>query len=256
MPDFEIYSPSYRRADKVISHHIMPRLTYVVSESEAEAYRSRGLRVWAVPDSAQGNVARIRNYILDHAKSKRLMLVDDDIKRIGRMSATSKKIVVLAPHEIEHYFANGFQLCEDGDLRFWGVNILPDRKAFKACTPFSFTSPILGPVQGFNNLDLRYDETLPLKEDYDLSLQVLNKYRRALRINFLCYFCHQNEIIGGCAATRTIEREKEQLARLREKWGSKIVRIDRGSAAKSNKNTKAKTKHDLNPIIKAPIPGV
>lgn len=256
MPDFEIYSPSYRRADLVITHHLLPRLTYVVAESEAEDYRKRGLRVWAVPDKVQGNVARIRNYILDQAPTKRLMLVDDDIKRIGRMSATSKKIVILAPHEIEHHFAAAFQLCADGGFRFWGVNILPDRKAYKANTPFSFTSPILGPVQGFNNLDLRYDESLPLKEDYDLSLQVLNKYRRVLRINFLCYFCHQNEITGGCAANRTIEREKEQLRKLREKWGSRIVRIDRGSAAKSNKNTTAKTVHDLNPIIKAPIPGV
>ena len=72
-------------------------------------------------------------------------------------------------------------------------------------------SVILGPFQAFNNLDLRYDENLPLKEDYDLSLQVLNKYRKTLRFNAYHYIAKQHTNLGGCADYRTREREKEQM---------------------------------------------
>ena len=101
-------------------------------------------------------------------------------------------------------------------------------------------------------MDLRYDETLPLKEDYDMVLQTMNKYRRALRSNFLNFNFAQHTNIGGCATYRTVEREKAQFELLRKKWGSRIVRTDTGESKQKVK----KQGYDINPIIKIPIKGV
>ena len=56
--------------------------------------------------------------------------------------------------------------------------------------------------------------------------------------------------LGGCADMRTMAREKEQLALLQKKWGSKIIKIDTTQRGKKKKN------FDFNPIIKTPIKGI
>ena len=72
-----------------------------------------------------------------------------------------------------------------------------------------------------------------------------------MRFNFLHYNVKQNENVGGCADIRTISKEKDQLRLLQQKWGTKIVREDKGN--KSGKKIKS---YDINPIIKVPIKGV
>ena len=98
--------------------------------------------------------------------------------------------------------------------------------------------------------DLRFDESLPLKEDYDFTLQNLNKYRIALRVNKFYYKTKQAEQVGGCATYRNIEREKEQFLLLQKKWGSSIIKRDKKD--RSNKSDKKKN-YDINPILSVPI---
>lgn len=240
----KFFSPSFKRADTVITQKYLPSCVYVVAEFEAEDYLSRGHKCWVVPDSAQGSVARIRNYILDHADTDRLVMLDDDLTAICKWQRQVQ--IRLSGEEVEEFCEMGFNMADDLDIRYWGMNLLPDKGAYREYTPFAFRSCILGPFQAFNNLDLRYDEALPLKEDYDLSLQVLNKYRKTLRFNAYHYVVKQHSNAGGCADYRTMEAEKQQLRSLQRKWGSKIVQED-----KSSKHT-----FDLNPVIKVPIRGV
>ena len=86
-----------------------------------------------------------------------------------------------------------------------------------------------------------------------MTLQNMNKYRGALRLNKYHYVCRQSEQKGGCAMYRNMEREKEQFELLRKKWGSKIVRLDTSNKGRSKKNRKY---IDYNPIIKIPIKGI
>jgi hypothetical protein len=102
-----------------------------------------------------------------------------------------------------------------------------------------------------------YDERLNLKEDYDMSLQQTNRYRKLLRVNRYYMVVRQSEQAGGCAAQRTIDRERQQFLALQAKWGSKIVRRDHTSILSHNKNRRPRARfEDYNPIIKIPIPGV
>lgn len=56
-----------------------------------------------------------------------------------------------------------------------------------------------------------YDEALPLKEDYDMTLQQLRRHRIALRLNKYFYRVKQSEQVGGCATYRNLDKEREQL---------------------------------------------
>jgi glycosyltransferase involved in cell wall biosynthesis len=245
---FKIYSPSYKRADTCKTHKYLSEVTYVVRESEAKDYEGVHDKLWIVPDSAQGNLCRVRNYILDNAPEENILLIDDDIKYFGRWNGN--KSTKLHEQEVYDMIQEGFQLAEDLDIHFWGLNCLADKGAFREYTPFGFTKYIGGPFQAHRKNPLRYDEVIYLKEDYDMSLQILNEYRKTLRMNMYHYVCDQATLAGGCAEYRNVAREMEQNDMLQNKWGSKIVRFDT-----TNKSGKEKT-FDINPIIKVPIGGV
>ena len=142
-------------------------------------------------------------------------------------------------------------MCEDLGAKMWGVNCVEDEMAYRIITPFSTVSIILGPFCVFlKGNECRYDEALPLKEDYDIFIQNCNKYRKVLRINSFWYDCKQSVQKGGCASMRNAEKERSQLEDLQKKWGSKIVKFDKKSNAKNRKVI------DYNPIIKIPIKGI
>ena len=246
---FEILSPSYRRAETASTQDYLPACTYVVAQSEKRAYERAGRRVIAVPNNVQGNVCRVRNYILEHFNP--VLILDDDIRRFGRWS--QQKNLKLDTDEAMEFIEHAFNLARELKAKMWGMNLLPDKGAYREYTPFAFRSVVLGPVQGFTGLDLRYDETLPLKEDYDLSLQVLNKYRRTLRFNMYHYVCGQHTNVGGCATYRTMDRKRKQFLLLQKKWGSDIVRIDTQGG---QVNQKKRTNWDINPVVRVPITGV
>jgi hypothetical protein len=243
MDEIVFYSPSFKRAKTAITQDYLPYCKYVVAEFEADEYLDRGHDIWIVPDSAQGSVSRIRNYILDNSESKRIVMLDDDMSFIGRWQ--NQKQRKLSADDVLEFCESGFNLAEQLGVKYWGLNLLVDKGAYREYTPFSMTSCILGPFQAFNNLDLRYDDNLPLKEDYDLSLQVLNKYRKTLRFNAYHYSVKQHTNTGGCANYRTLQREKEQLLLLQKKWGDSIVKMDTSGKG-----------YDINPIVKPPVKGV
>jgi hypothetical protein len=111
-------------------------------------------------------------------------------------------------------------MARDLWVYFWWINVNSDKKCYREYSPFSMVAYIWWPFQCFlKDGGLRYDENLPLKEDYDMTLQQCNKYRRVLRVNAYHYFCKQSEQSGGCATYRNIEREIQQFEALQKKMG-------------------------------------
>ena len=245
---FQVFSPSYKRANIAKTHKYLPFITYVVMESEAEDYKKIHDKVWVIPDEVQGNLARVWNYILDNAKSENIITIDDDINFFGRWNCNKQK--KLDEKEVTEMIIEGITLAEDLDVKYWGLNCLADKGAYREYTPFGMTSYIGGPFQAHRNNPLRYDEKIYLKEDYEMTIQILNKFRKNLRLNMYHYVCEQATIQGGCADYRNVKREEMQNLLLQKKWGSKIVRFDNSNKSKKKKN------FDINPIIKVPIKGV
>lgn len=228
----------------------LPFCRVYVAESEFEDYKkqNKGADIVAVPNKVQGNLCRIRNYILDEEFKNNadvVLIIDDDMKGVYYWENNKKHIVEASDFLgfIEKYSI----MAKDIGAYFWGVNINCDKKCYREMTPFSTISYIGGPFQCFlKGGSCRYDERLPLKEDYDMTLQQLNKYRVAFRVNKFFYDVKQSQQAGGCASYRNLVKEKEQFELLQKKWGKKIVKIDKQSVKK----------FDYNPIIKVPIKGV
>lgn len=254
-----ICSPSYRRP-VVKTLEYLPDVRIYIDKSDEEDYRRENPHADIVvcDDGVQGNVARVRNYILDKEfgnGAKAVCLVDDDMSGIFEWVSCKKRLV--KRDEFKDFLYKYSIIAEDMGVYFWGVNINQDKQTYREYSPFSFLNFVGGPFQVFinNGGGLRYDERLPLKEDYDMTLQQLNKYRRVLRVNKFFYIVKQSTNAGGCASYRTIEREMRQLEDLQRKWGKNIVKIDK--ADRSHNLVADKSKHfDYNPIIRVPIKGI
>lgn len=254
--------PSYKRP-KVETLDYLPFCKVWVDNKEYDDYIKANPKykdnIISVPDGIQGNVCRIRNYILDKEFEKGIdvvCIIDDDMNGIYYFEnengkAYNKKIV--NQDEFMQFLEKYSVICEELGFKLWGVNLNQDALSYRQYSPFSTNSVILGPFSCHLRNNIRYDVNLPLKEDYDLAIQHLNKYRGILRLNKFHYNCKQSKQAGGCATYRNYQREEEQLKLLQKKWGKEIVKIDKAV----NSNTKkVKKEIDYNPIINIPIKGI
>jgi len=247
--------PSYRRP-KVKTLEYMPDAKVYVCETEAKEYEDMNYHINLVtmPKGIQGNIARVRNYIIKEELkvSDAVCVVDDDMDYIGYFE--DKKSIKLPTDQINSFLEKHTQLCQDFGFYMWGLNVNTDKQCYREYTPFSTLSFVGAPftvtLRGNN---CWYDEEIPLKEDYDMTIQQINKNRGILRLNKFHYQVKQSQQTGGCALYRNIGREIQQLETLQKKWGRSIVKID--SNDRSHKGVKKKN-IDYNPVIKVPIRGV
>lgn len=257
--------PSYKRP-KVETLDYLPFCKVWVCETEAEAYRAatpgREENIIPCPAGIQGNLCRIRNHILDTefaAGADVVLLVDDDMRSVEYFEPQAGSNFGYVKHQVEtadflHFIERYSRMCAEFGFLFWGLNCNKDAMSYSHQTPFSTVAYIGGPFQCFmRGNECRYDEALPLKEDYDMTLQNCNRYRGCLRLNKYHYNVRQAEQAGGCATYRNYKREEQQLHALRAKWGSRIVKIDKSNKGKAKKE---KANFDFNPIIRVPIKGV
>ena len=235
----------------------MPFCKVWVCESEYKKYTEVNdkEKIVSCAKGIQGNLCRIRNHILKTEFSNGadvVLIVDDDMS--GIFYFEKNKTHKVQTNEFLAFVEKHSILAKDINAKLWGCNIAQDRQFYREYSPFSTTSYIGGPFQAFlSGNACYYDESLPLKEDYDMTLQQLNKYRVVLRMNKFFYRVKQSKQAGGCATYRNFNREMEQLFLLQKKWGSAIVKVDK--SCRSHNLKKTKKKPDYNPIIKPPIKG-
>lgn len=236
-----IISPSYKRAKHCTSHLIFGnKLYYAIREEEFEEYSSVTDNLIIIPKGSVTNISNTRNWILDNINNEKILMVDDDYKSVTWNLKRERKI--LNEDEIAHFINLGFQMCEDSGIALWGLNVNSDPMSYTICRPFGFSGMILGPWLGIINTKLRFDENLPLKEDYDFSLQHLNEFRATLRFNFLSYDVDHEKLPGGCQTYRNTEKENQQNIALQKKWGSRIVQ-----------ENPRKDRDTINMIIRSPL---
>ncbi len=253
--EIRVFSPSYGRGASLCdTAKYLPSATMVVHEFEAHAYHKSGHNVLACPDGLRGNIARVRNWILEKNQDARgVVMVDDDCSGVFRWeNQDSRRLEAV---EVEELLEHGFAMAESWGVRLWGMGPVFDKGAYREYTPFSTVSIILGSFCGVRPGPLRYDERFKLKEDYDFFIQHMNRYRGVLRFNSYQYLVKHNKQTGGCASYRSLKEEESQFQALRRKWGSEIVSVDTGESKSMVRNGKAKN-YDLNPVIRIPILGV
>ena len=248
--------PSYHRPEVETKYYLPFAKVYVDPDEYKEYVKfNQDMEIKKCRKGVQGNVSRVRNYIFKQefgSGADVVCIIDDDLEGIYFWEGNER--VFVETRDFLNFVKKFSQVAKDMGVYFWGINIVKDKIAYRECTPFSFINFIGGPFQCFlKGNECYYDNRLYLKEDYDMTIQQLNRYRKVLRINKYHYICKQSEQEGGCAAQRNMEAEKEQFDLLQRKWGADIVREDRAIRHNLKKD---KRYFDYNPIIKVPIKGV
>lgn len=202
-----------------------------------------------IPDAQDGNICRKTNAILEHSPADWTLVVDDDLSAIGYYERNQHYWP--EPEFLAHFILNAFLMAEDLHVKLWGLNQYSDPMGYKTGRPFSLLSPILGPFKGVIRNPLRFDERLPLKEDYDYWLQHVQRYRKTLRFQKWHYYHDHGKEPGGVVSQRTMADEQAQFDLLQQKWGADIVKRPGGSSG----GRAATGRNILNTVVRLPIPG-
>lgn len=240
--------PSYNRADGLKGRDYFPYAKYVIPESQREKYLKvlPADRIITCRDEDDGNIAKKRNWILRNIP-RPLLMMDDDVEYLVHTEGGREKIR-LTPGEAEAVIIHGFNLAHEWGCRLWGINVNTDGRNYQQYKPFSLSQVILGPFQGHLEHDLCFDERMDTKDDYDMALQMLNTYRKVLRLNKYAYWCKHGDNAGGIVGHRTWEREVNACRAIMQKWGRGVIRY--------NIEKPKKFKDLLNGNVHVPINGV
>jgi len=215
----------------------------VVHEFEERKYRDieKG-KIVVIPDNLQGNISKVRNWILDHEKDPEIVMMDDDVSEIGYYEDEGRNHP-MKPGEIMEFLRSGYRMVKElGEVRLWGVNLQMDPKFYKEFNPFCFLNPILGTFSCHLNPELRYDEDVFMFEDYDFFLRTIVKYRKIFRFNKYHYKADHVNTSGGCNSYRLSEYERSQANLMMKRWGKKVFKIN--------------FRRSVYPIVKVPLKGV
>lgn len=244
----KIVIPSYKRAKIMETSRWLKSALVVVPNSQKEEYEDyNDVEIVGIPDEQDGSISRKRNAILEMFQGEDILMMDDDIREVGYFQAG------LLHRVGEKYFLefveNMFQMCQEAETVLWGINVSYDSKFYREYSPLSLSSIVLGPFMGIRNVDneLRFEERLSNKEDYDYAIEVLRKYRKILRNNKWYYICGHITNEGGIVGMRNWDNEWEKAKLLQSKWGSKIINFNR----KTHRGNIT-----INPVVKIPIKGI
>jgi len=221
-----IIIPSYKRSDNLIGKDYFNMAKYCVPESQEKEYiKVLGKkRVIILPDDEDGNIVKKRNWILKNI-SRPLIMIDDDVSELNYFESNNNKPKkkTLDINNLTTFFEKSFLLCNEFGAKMWGINQNQDTVAYKQYSPFNLSNIILGPFQGHLDHDLLFDERVGSKDDYDMSLQHLNKYKKVLRLNKYSYDCKHGDNSGGIVSYRSKDKEIEYCKAIMRKWGKRII---------------------------------
>lgn len=252
-----VCSPSWHRP-KVETLAYIPWDAVYVDEAEAASYRAEnpGAEIAECPKGVQGNLPRVRNWLLDREFANGadvVAMVDDDFQRLEYWE--NGVLHKLPTAELMGFIEEYSILCAEWGFKMWGVNCVSDKVGYQEFRPFTTLAFFAGPFQvHLRGGGLRYDERLYLKDDYDMFVQQCDKWRGVLRINKYHAVVRIATNLGGTASRRNFIKEKQQLELLRRKWGGVVRNGD--EKIMNYRKQKGKKAFDFNPIIKIPIKGV
>lgn len=208
---------SSKRPERVGAMNLhAPMATWFVGKGEREIYLNAGAK--NVIES--GGLCESRNAALEAAFGLGLpcLQLSDDLKKVKKAhSKTHTQEIQLIDAVNEICFIGkktGAKLC--------GVAPTSNPYFYNPEKPYKNKAFIVGDMILVFPCEVRFDEKMRLKEDYDFTLNHLKKYGKVLRVdNILAEFMHRSNK-GGAVSYRTSQMENESIAYLKKKWGKAI----------------------------------
>lgn len=235
-----IAMPSKGRAGEVSSLRFVDGAVLFVPATEFGAYRAAypEALIHAVPNAVRG-ITRTRNFILDYAEGigePRVVFVDDDAITVGwvRLYVDRGRPQKMTPQEVRREFEVLSDVAEQAGFSVWGVATQAALRSVYPYRPFIFRTYVTASCMGMrSDTGLRFDETFPVKEDYELCLRMMRDEGGVLGARYMYW---QNEhwgTEGGCKDYRTQEMEEEAVARLQERYPGWVRTVIRGGSVHS-----------------------
>lgn len=185
-------------------------VTWFVKPGEGDAYRAAGAqRVVEVP----GGVSAARNAALEDAFASGCasLQLSDDLVNV-KLTRDGKQVALSSVAEAAELMVQ--ELANSG-LMLAGV--APTSNAFYFHRWASRNVFIVGDLILVAPCALRFDEALPCKEDYDYTVQHMQRFGGVVRLDgVLASFKHRTNAGGVCGPERPA-MEKVAIARLMEK---------------------------------------
>ena len=217
MADYYWSVISARRPDNVplMEERIGAGLVWYVAEGDGPAYEDAGA------DSVieAGPLCRARNMAIDDAQAQQLPCVQmsDDFRRVKRKQLPSESVVEITAQEAADEIWT--QMAGLG-ARLGGCS--PTANPYFAHVDVKLAGFVVGDFIVVGDTDLRFDESMSLKEDYDYTAQHLARYGLVARCDLvLAEFAHRSNA-GGAVAYRTADLERQMIRHLMKKWPGKF----------------------------------
>lgn len=229
---FNVYVPSYKRSNKILTQNAVEYCTYVVRKSEENDYKEAGVHnIWAIEDELINSLVKVHNYIIENAPEDVICLIDDDVESLHfRLDDIKKATPEEASIEIERLA----QIMYDLNI---GYGATPsDMAVMYYDRPFKF-SGVTGQLKIFNKnaLKTRWKEGLKFLCDIQLELEELLKNRIILIPVYFCNKAFMDVNEGGNNSNgKSLAEFNSENDIMKLKWGKYYIKADGGKAGRVN----------------------
>ena len=215
---FNIYVPSYKRSDVIMTNDLLEYCTYVVRKSEEKLYREAGItNILAVDDELINSGAKAVYWIAANAEEDVVAIIDDDIKDFLYRIDTNDKInkdKEIITSEIERIA----QLVVDLDIGFGFIDA--------TCIPYNYVQEftfkgVCGGIKWVNKKKFKaqLDERVTYNFDCDIIMQELLHNRITLNPKYFCSIDVMKVNKGGEAENRMRQDQIDSIENMKRKWG-------------------------------------
>jgi hypothetical protein len=224
--------PSKGRAGRVRTQAVLPSCAVYVPHLEAASYRDLGARnVVPVPDTVRG-ITATRNWILRNTRSRRVVMIDDDVQVQGYVRLLSRQASRQSLDEATWLaeFRKLFDLTEQLQFRIWGVATDGATRSCYPYFPFRWRSYITASCMGIvNDGRVAFDESYPVKEDYELCARCIAQDGGVVCAQYLYWSNSHWHDKGGCHDYRTQGMERDAIRRLCKAYPGLVRAVERNT---------------------------
>jgi hypothetical protein len=228
--------PSKGRAGQTKSDKVLPSGVLYVPKSEAHQYEQFNKSVIAVPSSVRG-ITATRNWILKNTDERWVVFVDDDVKNYGwtkLLENNGKQIKIESEDVWKTIFSRLFETTESLTWKIWGVKTEAALRSVYPYRPMLFRSYVTASCMGIiNDGSMYFDESFPVKEDYEICLRHIKEYGGVLAARHVYWENSHWGDSGGCKDYRTQKMEADCIAKLIRLYPGMIRQVTRGGSGYS-----------------------
>tara|TARA_R100001443_G_C3356222_1_gene178001 strand:+ start:699 stop:1379 length:681 start_codon:yes stop_codon:yes gene_type:complete len=213
--NYNVYVISAGRYDKLPFNKTQKKkYIFCVKSGEKHLYQNNG----CVNVYETGNLMQSRNFALEHAfkENKICVQLSDDIKKVKLNKNFFKDKEVKLDEAIDDII-NKFKKIDGVCL----MGVPPTDNYFFANKLVAENKFCIGDMLFVKPNELRFDEQLTLKEDYDYTLQHIRKNKVLRYQKYLFTFEHYSNK-GGAVDVRDDKEEQRNIRILKSKWGEKV----------------------------------